>query len=570
MTATQWIFPAPLSPQAESACLSLAQALVLPPILTRLLWQRGIQQLPTAQHFMQAEADQLPSPFLLRDMHQAVERLDRAIERGEKILLYGDYDVDGTAAVALLYRFLRGRGATLDYYLPDRYREGYGLSSTGVAYARDTGVDLLICLDCGIKAHATIQEARDHGIDVIVCDHHLPDEQLPPALAVLDPKRPDCDYPHPDLCGTGVAFKLAQAYALAQGLPEAHTEHLLDLVLVATASDIVPLTGENRILARLGLRRLNEQPQPGLAALIRRSQRVPPLTVSDVVFGLGPMINAAGRLGDARDAVRLLLAPDVAAAAPLAQHLEAQNDTRKSVDRAMAEEAKALFLARADWEERASIVLFRPDWHKGVVGIVASRMVDWFQRPSVILTESEGQIVGSARSVRGFDLHGALGQCASHLSNYGGHRYAAGLTVKTGQLAAFQQDFERLVSETLDSTSRVATIELAGELDLSEVDFDFWRQLQRLAPFGPGHRQPIFYSKAVRSIGAVRLLKGQHLKFDIDRPGQSPLGAIAFGQGAHWAAVSQGTFDVCYTLRDNYWRGTHHLQLQVRDIRVEK
>ncbi len=570
MNAKQWIFPEALSPQAQTTCAELATALQLPPILAQVLWQRGIQTLSDAQHFLHAGAEELHQPFLMQDMHRAVERLHQAIEGKEKILLYGDYDVDGTSAVALLYRFLEATEASVDYYIPDRYREGYGLSRAGVEYARDQKIDLLLCLDCGIKAHENIQLANDFGIQVIVCDHHLPGETLPPAFAILDPKRPGDNYPFSELCGTGVAFKLAQAYALSQGWPDSATDNLLDLVVVATASDIVPLIGENRILARLGLQQLNAMPSAGLAALIRQSRRVQPLGISDVVFGLGPMINAAGRLGDAREAVRLLLAKDPLEAEQLAVGLDRRNEDRKAVDRAMAEEARSLFLAQPDWEARKSIVLYQKDWHKGVVGIVASRMVDWFQRPSIILTESEGKIVGSARSVRGFDLHEALGKCAQHFSNFGGHRYAAGLTLATGNFEAFQADFEKIVEKNIDPQSLQAEIRLAGALELAAIDFDFWRQLQRLAPFGPGHRSPVFWTEGVEDNGYARLLKEQHLKFSLNRPRQAALPAIAFGQGESLATVQGGRFNLCYTLQDNFWQGQHSLQLQVRDLQAEK
>jgi len=548
----------------------LQELLEIHPALCKLLVQKGMLSVKEAQEFFHPKLAQCHSPFLMKDMEKAVERLDQAITQGEQILLYGDYDVDGTTAVSLLYAFLSKQTDKLDFYIPDRYKEGYGISLAGIDYARQNGIDLMISLDCGIKAVQQIAEAKKHGIEVIICDHHLPAGNLPEAYAILDPKQKDCDYPFKELCGAGVAFKLAQAYALSQGLAEEETESLLDLLAIATACDIVPLLGENRIFTQVGLERIHQNPRLGIKVLIAQSKKNPPLTISDLVFGPGPIINAAGRLSDARQAVRLLLAEEKAVAENLAQDLGRNNELRKDFDRDMAREAGELLERQVAWDQQKSIVLYQAHWHKGVVGIVASRMVDAYHKPSIVLTASGDTIVGSARSVPGFDVHQAIDQCKDLLINFGGHRYAAGLTLAPENLEKFQNRFEKVVAENIESKSLFAEIHLAAELQLASITDRFWLQLQKFAPFGPSNRNPVFLSRFVEDAGNARLLKDKHLKFQVLQNGSEPLSAIAFGLGDKMDLIQGSSFDICYTIEENTWMGRTNLQLNVKGIRAAK
>lgn len=552
----------------EEELIELQELLDLHPVFCQLLLQRGIKTQLDAQHFFTPSISKSHSPFLLKDMDIALQRLTTAIEQGEAILLYGDYDVDGTSAVALMYSFLSTFHERLDYYIPDRYKEGYGVSMAGIDYAKQNGIDLIITLDCGIKAMEPIEQAKTHGIDVIICDHHLPQSTLPDAIAILDPKRPDCNYPYKDLCGTGVAFKLVQAYALAQGLPAKDTEHLLDFLAIATTCDIVPLMGENRIFTHFGLQKINKAPRVGVKALIEQSNRKATLKVSDLVFGIGPMINAAGRLADAKQAVRLLLAEDPSTARQVAIDLSKSNELRKEYDRNMVKEAGILLEQQQDWEQQRSIVLYQPHWHKGVVGIAASRMVDVYHKPSIILTKSEGKIVGSARSVPGFDIHDAIQECADLMVNFGGHKYAAGLTLLPKDLDAFRARFEKVVAEKIQPKNLRAEIPITAELALGAINMDFYKLLQRFAPFGPGNRNPVFCSKGVEDTGYSRVLKDKHLKLQIRQKDSTPLSGIAFNLGHTIDIVQQGPFDICYTIEENHWMGKTTLQLNIKDLRV--
>lgn len=560
----QWLFADTNFEQV----LALKEQLGIHPALCKLLVQRGILHPAAAQQFFQPSADQYHSPFLLKDMEKAVRRLDQAIENQERILLYGDYDVDGTSAVALLHTFLAPHHDALDYYLPDRYQEGYGLSTQGVEYARTSGARLLLTLDCGIKAQAPIALANRYGIDVIICDHHLPATQLPGAIAILNPKQNDCSYPFPELCGTAIAYKFAQAYALSQGLAERETEQLLGLVAIATTCDIMPLRGENRVLTYWGLQQLESTQLVGIQALLQRSGRQPPFSVSDIVFDIGPIINAAGRLGHAREAVQLLLEKDPLAAEQQASSLEQRNALRKEYDRTMVDEANQLLAQAAEAAERKSIVLYQPHWHKGVVGIAAARMVDAHHKPSIMLTRSEEQIVGSARSVPGFDIHAAISQCQDLLLHFGGHRYAAGLSLPLENLEAFRQRFEEVVSREIKPLDLQASISITAELQLSSISPLFWEQLKRFAPFGPANRRPVFVSRGVVDTGQSRVLKNKHLKLQIAQDASAPMSAIAFGFGHLWEEIREQPFDICYTIEENTWKGKTTLQLNVKDIQV--
>lgn len=538
------------------------------PTICRLLAQRGLTEVASIQHFFSPAFSDLHDPFLMRDMDAAVDRLDRALQSGERILLYGDYDVDGATSVAMMYAFLSPLSSTLDYYLPDREKEGYGLSLQGVEYAREQCCTLMIVMDCGIKGNEAVALARRYGIDVIICDHHLPEGELPASVANLDPKREDCLYPYKELSGCGIAFKLAQAYALKQNTPVEELHPLLDLVAVSIACDIVPITGENRVLAYLGLQRLNQHPRTGIWALIHSLNRVSPLTVSELVFGLGPTINAAGRLGDARDAVRLLLSNDKNSALLDAQHLAKRNAERRRVDYATADDARNRFRAMPDWKERKSIVLFDPSWHKGIIGISAGRMVDDFHRPAVILTESNGRAVGSARSVRGFDLYAALQHCEDLFYSYGGHSHAAGMQMPVENVSVFAERFEQIVHSTIIPEAEERVLEIAAKMDLAEITPEFWSMLRRFEPFGPSNLSPVFWAEHVLDTGKSRLLDNNHVRLSLRQPGNRQLyQGIGFGLGKDFEKVKDGPFDIAFSLREEYWRGERVISLIIKAVR---
>lgn len=555
----------------EAPVRALQGALGIHPILCRLLVQRGIHTFDAARAFFRPSEEQLHDPFLMRDMDKAVDRLIRAVDSGEKILVYGDYDVDGVTAVAALYSFLAELGAVLDYYLPDRYREGYGVSMAGIEYARREGAGLIVALDCGIRAVEPVTRAKEWGIDFIVADHHLPGSDLPPALAILDPKREGDAYPYSDLSGCGIAVKLAQAFCLRKGAPEKDWHSLLDLLAVSIASDIVPVTGENRTLAWLGLRRLNTEARTGLRALLAASGRRRPVRISDIVFGIGPMINAAGRMADAEQAVKLLLTRDPKVADDYVRVLAHRNGLRREYDRRLAEEAAAMFEEMPDREERSSLVLYQPHWHQGVVGIAASRMVERFHRPSIILTRSDHLVVGSARSVRGLDIHEAIHRCRDLLIDFGGHRHAAGLKMPPGNVAVFQDRFEAVVREMLPPGAPAPTVGYAAELPLREITPAFWRILRQFAPFGPGNRNPVFLARGVRDAGFSRVLRGNHLRLSVRQGDSAVFAGIAFDQGGAYAKVAtRRPFDICFSLEEDRFRGDDRIQLVVKDLRFSE
>ena len=555
---------------ADASLVSrLQETLRIQPVFCRLLAQRGICNYEEARLFFRPRLEDLHHPFLMADMELAVERLDRAIRDHERILLYGDYDVDGATSVALMYTFLSALHQNLDYYLPDRDKEGYGVSLAGVEYARATGATLVVAMDCGIRAHRAIALAKLHGIDFIVCDHHLPEGELPAAVANLDPKRPDCTYPFEHLSGCGVAFKLAQALALRHHTPAEELVHLLDLVAVSIACDIVPMTGENRVLAHFGLQKLNRDPRLGFWALIQRSRRQYPLSISDVVFGLGPLINAAGRLGDARDAVRLLLAAERNSALEAAGALVQRNRERREVDQATTDAAKRRIMTDPALAQRKSIVLYDPAWHKGIIGIVASRMVEAFHRPTVVLTRSEGRAVGSARSVPGFDLYAALSHCEHLFLSFGGHAHAAGVQLPEENIPAFMEQFEDVVCRLLPPEAETPELEIAAQLDFADITPKFWRTLKQFEPFGPGNMNPVFRTNGLTDTGQSRLLANNHVRLSL-RQGDSPvLTGIGFGLGAAFSAVQGKTFDLAYQLYEDSWRGERVVGLMVKDVSSE-
>lgn len=554
----------------EETVYQLQTQLGIHPLFCQLLVQRGITTFEAAKRFFRPEWQHLHDPLLMKDMEKAVDRLSEAIKKGEKIMLYGDYDVDGTTSIALLYTFLEKYHKNLTYYIPDRYKEGYGVSMEGIEYAHAQKVNLIITLDCGITAVDQVQRANQLGIDVIICDHHLPEEKLPAAIAVLDAKRPDCAYPFKELSGCGVAFKLAQAYVEAHDLDWNQLIELTDLLAVSIACDIVPIVDENRTLAWFGLQQLNHTQRPGLKALIDLSKRPRPLTISDVVFGLGPMINAAGRLADAQQAVRMLLSNDANIAYDYGRVLEHRNKLRKEFDQRIFQEARALFFQDPDWRNRKSIVLYQPHWHKGVVGIVAARMVEEFHRPTIILTESEGRVAGSARSIPGFDIHEAIGMCKKLLISYGGHTHAAGLSLEEEDVLFFQERFEATVTTLAAPEIFEPAIEISSEIQLAEITPGFWNILKQFAPFGPGNHNPTFVARGVRDIGYSKILTGNHLRLSVKQADSMPSYGIAFGRGDDYPKVrTRAPFDICFNLQENNWKDHISLQLMIKDLKFE-
>lgn len=510
----------------------------------------------------------LHNPFEMKDMELAAGRLDKAVQTGEKILLYGDYDVDGTGAVSLMFTFLSRLTSQLDYYIPDRISEGYGLGVQGVEYALNHGCTLLLAMDCGIKDHKAVNMAHEHGIDVIICDHHLPGDDIPAAYAVLAPKQPGCTYPYKELCGCGVAFKLAHAIAMLNSTPVEELASLLDLVAVSTACDIVPLTGENRILVKFGLQRLNRRPRPGLWALMESVHRTPPLSVQDLVFGLGPAINSAGRLGDARDAVKLMLSADRNSALDMARQLARRNAERRKVDYAMADEAREKVKELTDLKTRKSIVLFNPAWHKGIIGISASRIAEDFHKPTIILTESNGRAVGSARSVRGFDLYEAILKCRDLLTSYGGHAHAAGLHLPLESIEVFSSRFEEVVAAGIKKEYEAPVLEVSATVGFDEITRDLLQSVRVLEPFGPQNMTPVFVAEAVRDTGKSKVLQNNHAALSLRQNENGPvLTGMAFGLADSFSRVKKGPFDIAFSLKETVKNGTSKIELVVKGIR---
>lgn len=578
----RWVVKSQGDAQAVAA---LSTGLGISPVLANLLVQRGIDTLDKASRFFKPRLEELHDPFLMKDMDRAVERIEQAVRNNEKIMVYGDYDVDGTTAVALVYTFLRRLGHdNLRFYIPDRYNEGYGVSIKSIDYAASKGVSLVITLDCGIKASEKVAYAKEMGIDYIICDHHLPADHLPEAVAVLDPKRHDCEYPFKELSGCGVGFKLVQAYALRNNIPFSEVERLLDLVVVSIASDIVPLADENRILAHFGLKRLNENPSKGLLSIIKIcGLEKHTITIDDIVFKIGPRINAAGRMRvDEEDekaapsgghaAVNLLIERNEKVAENFGSMIDTFNQDRKSIDRSVTQEAHEWVESHPELKNRKSTVIYNPKWMKGIVGIVASRLIETYYRPTVVMTMSNGFATGSARSVPGFDLYQAVESCADLLENFGGHMYAAGLTMKPENVEEFTRRFNAYVEEHIDPQMLIPQVEIDSELLFSDITPAFRRDLNRFQPFGPGNTSPVFITRGASSHGDARLVGAEceHLRMDLmqrQKP-NTTLQAIAFQQPTHFEWVRSGRpVDVCYTIVENHYRGTVSTQLRVKDIK---
>ena len=566
----KWNYELP-SPEVKSAEEQLAQEAGVHPALGHLLVQRGFTTPHEAKRFFRPQLADLHDPFLMNDMQEAVDRLNEAMIRKERIMVYGDYDVDGCTAVALVYKFLRDFYPNIDFYIPDRYDEGYGVSKKGVEYAAETGVGLIIVLDCGIKAIEEVAYAKELGIDFIICDHHVPDEELPCAVAILNPKREDNRYPYTDLSGCGVGFKFMQAFAQSNGIEFNQLHQLLDLCVISIASDIVPIMGENRILAYHGLRILNSKPSVGLKAVCEVCGVADrEVTMNDIIFKIGPRLNASGRMQNGKEAVQLLVERNYPEALELANLIDQYNDARKDLDKQMTEEAIEMAKATPGIDDHRSVVIYNEAWHKGVIGIVASRLTELYYRPAVVLTRSEGIATGSARSVSGFDVYSAVQHCADLLENFGGHTYAAGLSLKVENVEAFKQRFEEYVAEHILDEQTQPTLDIDAQLDFCDINMKFYQDLKKFSPFGPGNPKPIFFTPRVYDYGTSKVVgRGQeHIKLElVDNKSNSIMNGIAFGQSSQARYIkTKCAFDICYSVEENtHKRG--EVQLQIEDIR---
>jgi len=566
----KWNYQPPSQEQTEAA-KALAKETGISPVLCKLLLERGISSAAEAKRFFRPQLNELHDPFLMKDMDIAVDRLNEAMGRKERIMVYGDYDVDGTTAVALVYKFLQQFYSNIDYYIPDRYEEGYGVSVKGVDYAYETGVKLIIVLDCGIKAVNEIAYAKEKGIDFIICDHHVPDDVLPPAVAILNAKRPDATYPYEHLSGCGVGFKFMQAFAINNGIEFYQLTPLLDLVAVSVASDIVPIMGENRVLTYHGLKQLNSNPSVGLKAIIDVCGLTDKdITVGDIVFKIGPRINASGRIQNGKEAVELLVEKDFSTALEKANQINQYNETRKDLDKAMTEEANKIVEELEDLSERRTIVIFNEEWHKGVIGIVASRLTEIYYRPAVVLTRTNEWATGSARSVSGFDVYKAIEHCRDLLENFGGHTYAAGLSMKAENVEEFTRRFEEYVANNILPEQRSAVIDIDAEIDFRDITPKFHSDLKRFNPFGPDNHKPVFCTHHVYDYGTSKVVgrEQEHIKLElVDNKSNNVMNGIAFGQSSQARYIkTKRSFDICYTIEENtHKRG--EVQLQIEDIK---
>jgi len=549
----------------SSLVKDLAKELNVSEIVAHLLVLRGITTFQDAKLFFRPEIEHLHNPFLMKNMQQAVARIEDAIAKNQKILVYGDYDVDGTTSVAMMYSFLKKFNQNIEYYIPCRYEEGYGISLKGIDYAKDNNFALIIALDCGIRAVNQVDYANEKNIDFIICDHHTPGEKIPNAIAVLNPKQSDCDYPFKELSGCGVGFKLIQAYCESKSIPFTEIVEFLDLLTVSIGADIVPMTGENRVLAFYGLKQINSQPRIGLKALMDAAAKTKELTISDVVFGIAPRINAAGRIDHAKKAVEILVETDYEKAKSFADGIEENNKTRRTLDQSITKEALEMIN-----ENKKSTVVFSENWHKGVVGIVASRLIETHYKPTIVLAEKDDILTGSARSVHDFDLYEAISKCSHLCEKFGGHKYAAGLSIKKENLQEFINAFEIAVSETITDDQLSPKIEIDMEIDINNVDDKLFRIIKQFSPFGPQNLSPFFVSRNVvdngygKQIGADK----SHLRINAKTTSGS-LAGIGFGMGEFFKSIKDyQEFDICYSINENEWNGRKSLQLMIRDLQV--
>ncbi|MCH8549023.1 MAG: single-stranded-DNA-specific exonuclease RecJ [Balneolaceae bacterium] len=566
----RWVYP---DPEREESVRTMTEQLNVPREIARLLVLRGINTFDDAKTFFRPEEEELHDPFLMKDMEKGALRLAAAIRNHEKVLIYGDYDVDGTTATSILYIFLKRFGLDVDYYIPHRFKEGYGINPDGIRYAIDHDVNLIVSVDCGITAIEEAKYARENGIDLIICDHHTVGDDIPEAVAVLDPKRPDCNYPFDGLSGAGVGFKLLQATVTKLGLSDDFPNQFLDLVAISVASDIVPIVDENRIMMRRGLQLINTEPRTGISALLQQINMNPgQISTSSIVFSIGPRINAAGRMGDATTAVDLMIADDMATAKRLAAQLESVNVKRRTTDSNTMEQAVELLESRFNVDEISSMVLHHPEWHLGVIGIVASRLVDNYHRPAIMLSTVEGKVKGSARSVKGFNIYEALKQCDDLLEQFGGHEFAAGLTMDADNLDEFRKRIDQIACECLAENDFLPELEIDSVLKLGNVDTRFWKLLSQFEPFGPGNLRPTFVSKDVEIVGVPTIVGNGHLKMKVSQNGSSTFDAIGFNMHEYLPLIRNcktDRVDVAYVLEENFWNGNRTIQMRLKDIHVE-
>ena len=563
----------PLTQEQGDVAARLSAELELSPVLCSLLVKRGVTSVAEARNFFRPKLNLLHNPFLMNDMDVAVARLNKALGKKERILVYGDYDVDGTTAVALVYKFLQQFSSNIDYYIPDRNEDGYGISKRGVDYAYSTGVKLIIVLDCGIKAVEEIAYAKSLGIDFIVCDHHVPDEQLPCAVAILNPKLEGSTYPYPHLSGCGVGFKFMQAFAMDNGIPADQLYPLLDLVAVSIASDLVPIMGENRILAYHGIKQINHSPSTGLKAIINVcGLNEKEININDIIFKIGPRINASGRVQQGKVAVDLLIENNLKAALEMSYQINEMNEARKELDKSMTEEANRIVEGLESFDERRAIVIFNPDWHRGVIGIVASRLTEVYHRPAVVITCTGDMATGSARSVTGFDVYKAMESCRDLLDNFGGHTYAAGFSLKVENIEAFAKRFEDFVTDNILPEQTAPVIEIDAELEFQQITRRFFNDLKKFAPHGPENSKPIFCTRNVCDYGTSKVVgrRQEHIKLElVDNKSNTILNGIAFGQSRQAKYIkSKQSFDICYTLEDNAYKHGE-VQLQIESINTK-
>ena len=566
----KWNYESPTSEQKKAA-EELGAKLGISPVMTGILIRRNITTESAAKRFFRPQLNDLINPFLMKDMDVAVDRLNDAMGRKERIMVYGDYDVDGCTAVALVYKFLQQFYSNIDYYIPDRYDEGYGVSYKGIDYAHETGVKLIIILDCGIKAISEIEYAKSLGIDFIICDHHVPDEIMPPAVAILNPKRPDDSYPFKHLCGCGVGFKFMQAFAKNNGIPFSRLVPLLDFCAVSIAADIVPVVEENRILAYHGLKQLNQNPNIGLKAIIDicgLNGRT--ITMSDIVFKIGPRINASGRMENGRESVDLLVEKDLGSALKEAKHINEYNEQRKDIDKQMTEEANQIVAKIESQNRRSSIVLYDENWKKGIIGIVASRLTEIYFRPTIVMTREDDLATGSARSVTGFDVYSAIKSCRDLLINLGGHTYAAGLTLKWKDVPEFMKRFQKYVDEHIQPEQTEAILNIDAVIDFKDITRKLHSEIKKLSPFGPQNPKPLFCTTDVYDFGTSKVVgrEQEHIKLElVDSKSNNVMNGIAFGQsGSARYIKSKRSFDIAYTIEDNVFKH-NGIQLQIEDIR---
>ncbi|HEV8272703.1 MAG TPA: single-stranded-DNA-specific exonuclease RecJ [Chitinophagaceae bacterium] len=558
-----------LTPDKQKSDL-LQQSLKISPVVCNILVQRGIETFEQSKKYFRPVLTDLHDPWLMKDMDKAVERIIRAINNKERILVFGDYDVDGTTSVACMYRFLKKIHSDLDFYIPHRYREGYGVSKAGIDHAKENGFTLIISLDCGIKSIELISYAKQLGIDFIVCDHHLPDDELPPAIAILNPKQKDCKYPYKELCGCGVGFKLISALAPQFDLTDEDVYESLDLVATAIAADIVAMTGENRILAYYGLKKANEHPNNGIKALSFLSSLKTALHINNLVFIIAPRVNAAGRMDDARKAVQMFIAETYGEALHFAEMLHSDNTDRKEADGNITGEALTLINENGEWLERKSTVVYRSHWHKGVVGIVASRLIEHYYRPTIVLTQSGEFAAGSARSVPGFNLYEAVHACREHLIGYGGHFAAAGLTLEIDKIDDFRNKFEEIVSATIHPELLIPEIVIDSEINFKDIQWPFYNILQQMEPFGPENLRPVFVAKKVWNTGYSKIVKEEHIKFSL-KQNNTVFTGIGFKMADKFHLLQMNKpLDVVFKIDENEWNGTKSLQLRAIDFRVSE